>query len=280
VAGLRKVVRLGLSRTPIGDISPLVSMCSLEIVLLRGLGISDIRALAYCRCLRKLFLSDTQVTSLEPIANCRLERLDIRGTQVSSLTPLSEMYSLKALFASNTNISDVTALSKLEGLEILHLSGNQKVEDIAPLKHLSRLKILGLSGTAVIDLSTLQYLTNLHRLHLNVVWSTEFAVLRDLRLMKRLDLSCTAIQDLSVLSNMSILQRLDLNGAFSVYSLDPLVTSSSLKDLYISDDRLELSLLRKGLPNLCIHVEAEIERKKRLVLKHRWKKQRCRDSFI
>jgi hypothetical protein len=102
-----------------------------------------------------LYILDTQVTDLAPLANLSaLQTLSISDTQVTDLAPLANLSALQTLNISDTQVTDLASLANLSALQTLYISDTQ-VTDLAPLANLSVLKTLDISNTQVTDLSEL-----------------------------------------------------------------------------------------------------------------------------
>jgi Leucine-rich repeat (LRR) protein len=60
-----------------------------------------------------LWLRETKVSSLAPLAKLQLTSLDIQGTPVRDLSPLKEMDSLQRLNLAKSEVTDLTPLKEL-----------------------------------------------------------------------------------------------------------------------------------------------------------------------
>ena len=88
-----------------------------------------------------LYLSDTDISDLSPLANLtKLERLYLGYTKASDLSPLANLTSLECLSFWRTNVSDISPLAHLTSLKRIDLLNCPLVkssENIQALKKLS-----------------------------------------------------------------------------------------------------------------------------------------------
>lgn len=132
--------------------------------------------------------------------------------EVTNLADLSYFVSLKSLTVQNSAAQDFSALSALQVLDKLDLSGTQLSGDaLAAVGALPSLTEVDLSSCGLGDISALSTLKNI----------------------RTLDLSDNSLSDISALGGMPELETLDLSGN-SVSSLSPLMTASKLAVLDIS----------------------------------------------
>jgi len=177
-----------------------------------GLQDEDIVALQHMTHLRRLNLSDNQISDLTPLANLEnLETLWLSVNSISDLTPLSSLTNLTSLYLSVNSISDLTPLAALTNLTELWLSVNS-ISDLSPLSGLMNLRSLELSGNQISDLTPLFRLRNLRRLVLSSNQISDLSALSAIRTLFSLDLSRNQIVDISPLSYMRLLDHLNLSG--------------------------------------------------------------------
>ncbi|MEM9062809.1 MAG: leucine-rich repeat domain-containing protein [Pseudomonadota bacterium] len=161
--------------------------------------------------LRKLFLSNTQVSDLSPLAGLSgLQELFLNNTQVSDLSRLAGLSGLQVLSLSNTQVRDLSQLAALSGLQSLHLT-NTHVDDSSPLAGLTGLKSLNLDSTQISDLSPLAGLSELQGLYLSNTQVSDLSPLAGLSGLQRLHLSNTQVRDLSPIAGLRGLQVIGLD---------------------------------------------------------------------
>jgi hypothetical protein len=135
----QNVIRFALSpqgkfeRQPVKTIWPLKAFTKLENLSLASSDVEDLEPIAGLP-LTKLFIAQTQVTSLTPLKNTTtLTTLDIGATRITDLAPLHGL-PLRSLFCSRSTVFDVTPLQGLP-LHWLDLRGTL-VADFRPLRTL------------------------------------------------------------------------------------------------------------------------------------------------
>ncbi len=132
----------------------------------------------YLPALRRLFLSNTQITDLTPLAKMTgLNVLYLNSTQIADLAPIAGLTGLTTLSLRNTQITDLTPLVRLTRLTWLALT-NTQIAHIGPFSRLTALKWLDLTNTRTVDLTPLSGLTGMTWLDLT---NTLVADLRPLR---------------------------------------------------------------------------------------------------
>ena len=79
---------------------------------------------------RFVFLEDTQVSDLSPLAELKsLRFIDLRNTQVSNLSPLVELKSLELLWLRNTPVSEEQVQELRQALPNCTISHSVRVEE-------------------------------------------------------------------------------------------------------------------------------------------------------
>ena len=133
LAGLTKLVDLGLGSNSISDISPLAGLNNLKVLGLEKNSISNLSPLAGLTNLTELYLSDNSISNLSPLAGLtKLTRLELWGNNISNISPLAGLTKLRGLFLWGNSISDISPLAGLNNLTRLDLEDNS-ITDISPL---------------------------------------------------------------------------------------------------------------------------------------------------
>ena len=201
----RRLDRRGLGLT---DVRALAGLGGLEALDLSDNRIEDVWPLAGLAGLRRLDLSHNRVADVSALAELAgLEVLDLGGNAVEDAWPLGGLSGLRRLNVSDNRIADISALAELAGLEVLDLGGNA-VEDIWPLAGLAGLRRLDLSGNRIVDVSALAGLVNLEVLVLDGNRVADVLPLVLLPRLARLDLAGNRVPD--PVSPAGTLARLDL----------------------------------------------------------------------
>ena len=199
--------------------------------------VSNLEPLAQLTGLESLNLSQTQVSNLEPLAQLTaLLVLDLSQTQVSDLEPLVQLTALQFLSSSHTQVSDLEPLVQLTALQFLYL-GQTQVSNLEPLAQLTGLESLYLGRTQVSNLEPLAQLTGLESLSLWRTQISDIGPLTSLTALKSLDLWYTRVSDLEPLAQLTALKTLDL-GQTQVLDLIPLANLRELETLSLVHTRV------------------------------------------
>ena len=209
------------------------------------------------------------VSDLSPLAGMtKMKRLDLCiDYDVKDLSPLAGMTQIEnlQLFSSNSgnsrsNITDLSPLAGMTKLTSLWLDIGD-VKDFSPLAGLTSLIDLNMYGEYILeDLTFLQNLTQLQKLHMSGSYSESAPVIKDLSdlsgLTKLTDLQLNvSIASLDGLENLTALRTLQLYGSGTYTDVDALANLTELAELklpyryYNYDDPMP-SVNMNGLKNL------------------------------
>lgn len=161
INNLTKLNWLGFAKNQVGSsFSQLTDLSQLESLYFYENNILDISVLSNFTELVELDMAFAGGSDLSPIYNLnQLEYLNIAGEQladVSDLEKLGELTKLRDLRIYNTDsISDISFVSELNNLEILHLVDNQ-IKDVSPIAGLNNLEYLKLAGNPISDYTPLE----------------------------------------------------------------------------------------------------------------------------
>jgi hypothetical protein len=96
------------------------------------------RSIAHCTAIRDLNLSNTKITSLEPIKNMAgMQNLDLSNTMITSLELIKNMVGMETLSLSGTKITSLELIKNMAGMQILELRGTE-IADLGPIADLIR----------------------------------------------------------------------------------------------------------------------------------------------
>jgi len=134
-----------------------------------------------------------EISDLSPITVIRaLKKLEITGTSVSSLQPLAQMRDIEEFRCNQSPVSNLSALSVLPKLKILNIE-NTPITDLEPITGLSQLELLNCSGTQIKSLDAVESLFNLREIRLNNTAIKSLKALIELPLLQRLECFNTGI---------------------------------------------------------------------------------------
>ena len=227
LAGLTKLVDLGLGSNSISDISPLAGLNSLEVLGLEKNSIANISPLAGLNNLTKLYLSANSISNLSPLANLtNLTDLELWGNSISNISPLAGLNNLEWLWLEANNISDISPLQGLTSLTELDLDSNS-ISDISPLAGLNNLTKLWLDANSISDISPLTGLNKMIVLFLNFNSISNISSIAGLTNLRVLSLWDNSIANISPLAGLNNLTYLDLEDN-STADISPLVANTGL----------------------------------------------------
>lgn len=180
------------------DSSVISSFTNLSFLELgRAENIKDFSFVSKFTKLKRLFLSESYVSSLEPLKNLtNLTELDISG-DFSDLTPLHALTNLTRLGARG-DFSDLTPLKDLTKLRTLTLSSDN-LSDLSPIKNLSVLNFIYLTACSLKNIAPLSNLKTLSWVSIGCCNSIEnYAPLKDLSNLTHLSVNSSAQNDANI----------------------------------------------------------------------------------
>lgn len=193
---LAGITSISISETPIADLTGIECMSSLSWVSMYTVGLTDLTPFA---------------------ALPRLTSLDLPCNSISDLSPIASLVNLTSFSVGKSSacevpgqVSDIGPLANLVALATLDLSGHD-IESLTPLARLEQLRFVVLAENR--NLASLAGLEALDHLEYFVVTDTQ-------------------VSDLSIFEDHPTLETLWLSGS-AVSDLSPLLTASSLAELYI-----------------------------------------------
>ena len=184
---------------------------SLEYLDLSFCGITDMRSLGLGPNLNYLKLAGNAIEFLDPFPNLkRLQTLDLSGNNIMEISSLRQLLSLGELNLGYNNIFDISVLVHLPQLEVLDLSGNEKIKDLAPLEQLIYLRRLSLIGFNLREVPFIAGMELLESLDLSDNSIYDWSAFRSLTKLKFLYLSENRITEVSDFPILPELSTLDL----------------------------------------------------------------------
>ena len=166
--------------------------------------ITDLTGLEFATDLRRINLTDNNVSDLSPVAHLpRLQHFNLGGEiSVSDVTPLAGLTDLRTLQVDNGNVQDISALAGLVDLRYLSL-GRNAISDISALAGMTKLRVLHLTGNPVSDLSSLSDLQHLSMLWIDEALVSDISPLANLKL-DYLNLAWNVVSDVSPLKDSDL----------------------------------------------------------------------------
>lgn len=155
IGQLNNVWDLGLTYTPIDNISPLSGLTQLTHLNLSGTAVTDMTQLNPFQDLVSLRLSDLGLTSIADLPTFTdLRSLNLTDNSIENIGPLSRFQGLQYLSLGWNQLEDISPLSALEEMVVLFLVGND-IPDISALAGMNDLVAAFLDGNMISDLEPL-----------------------------------------------------------------------------------------------------------------------------
>jgi internalin A len=299
LAGLTNLGRLFLSANSISDVSALSSLTNLISLGLSLNSISDISSLSGLTNLWSLHLGANFITDVSPITSLiNLGDLDLQVNQISDISPLvantgfaagdtidlrgnplnanaydtyipellrrrvTLLFDAGVVTFSDANLEAFIreALNKPEGdiysSELAGLTSlnifQRNIIDLTGLEYCTNLEMLWLDFNQISDLSPLSGLTNLWFLTPSINQISDVSPLAEMTNLRYLALSMNQISDISPLAGLTNLLWLDLS-VNQVSDIAPLVANTGLADgdtLVLDDNPLSAASFYTYIPEL------------------------------
>ncbi len=195
---------------------------------------------------RSVVCHDSAVTNIGPVADLvNLQHLDLgaggENVCVSDLTPLEDLTSLERLSLAGLPLQDIRVIGSLDNLSSLDIS-NTKVRSVTPLKSLPHLTSLNAAGTRITGLDKIGNFRELLRLDISGTKVSSLRSIGGISHLKTLILAGTLVDSLAGLTKLENLTELHI--PWMALDLGPLVEISSLRKLYVSENRVSADSLR------------------------------------
>lgn len=253
VAGMPALTNLDFSQTEVTDLTPLEGLKELQILTMKATGATDLGPLASAdlsqlnimKCtgitnieplqgmkLDDLFMSETSVTNLQPLADSQLRRVRMSGIPAVDFGVLRGK-KLRSGWFNESALSDLSVFNDMAIVE-LHLA-KVPAKDFSILQELP-LERLTLSGTSIEDLSPLGTKSALRYLDVSYTRIQRLAPIEAVKVDTLLLHGCNGIQDWTVLRRLGRLKRLSVSDG----ELDPRIRAGcrSLESVAVLSDRV------------------------------------------
>ena len=159
--------------------------------------IENLEGLQYAKSLTKIDIAYTSA---------------VEGKRLSDLSPLSGLTQLQEVILKQDGIDDISALSELNNLTKLDVSGNREIADISVIENMTKLESLNVAYNKIQNVKNLGKLENLTYLDISYNNISELPELSKLKKVYFLDAADNQLTDVSGLSGMTELQTLNLSG--------------------------------------------------------------------
>ena len=221
MAGLINLTVLEVDSNRIVNIGPLTNLIRLENLRLNRNAIMDITALAGLKNLKKLYLAENPIHDFSPLAELEGVELDLE----IDLSRLDELNVVVEVPDPNLERAIRETLSLPDGV---------------PLTQGLMLQLTGLETgeRGIIDLTGIEYATNLHYLNLGGNQIRDIRPLAVLISLTGLSLYNNPVEDIAPLASLTNLTYLNLahNG---IATLEPLADLIHLQTLDLFDNRIK-----------------------------------------
>lgn len=195
------------------DLSFLSSLSNLTELTIRGASVSNdvLAAIAALPKLKKLSLTDCNITSLAPLAPAKnLTHLDLSNNAVLDITALGSMTLLTELNVSHNAIADISTVSALTALTTLNVSNNS-ITSLSAVSNLTGLVCLDASVNSIAELGQIGNLKMLSTLYLSNNQLSNIAAIGSCAALTDLKIATNQITDISGLSALTNLMYLDFS---------------------------------------------------------------------
>jgi len=139
--GVRLTIR-NKSIRRISQIQGLEKFENLEYLDLQGNNITEVGELGYFQKLRKLFLSNNQIQTLQFFSQLpNIVVLDLNNNKISNVEGLSQIKNLHYLYLDNNQITELKITELIPNLSFLSLKGN-KIKNISGIENIPNMQTL------------------------------------------------------------------------------------------------------------------------------------------
>ena len=281
LAILTNLTGLSLWNNQVTDVSPLSSLTALIYLNLADNRVKDLSPLANLKSLEVLDLFDNEVENVVPLEGLEnLKELILTDNRVGDLSPLTGLTELRTVLLKGNAITDFTPLSVLKLTELKYdavvdptqqtqpseawmpdpalraaVRGELGLLPDIPLKkeNMRRLDYLYAHDKGILDITGLEFATNLKELHLSQNPITDLRPLSNLTQLVALHFWHVPVRptdlDLRPLANLINLEMLSLTGN-GISDVRPLMGLKKLRRLHLSDNQIEDVSPLVGLTNL------------------------------
>ena len=280
LSGLTSLEGLALYSNQISNLGPISNLTNLRGINLLDNTISDINDLAGLTNLERLALARNEISDINAVSGLTsLYQLDLRYNHISDISPLLSLTELIELRLENNPLDclayDIYIPQIIENNPGIVIDYDPRPEycddpvyftdanleaavreelgmpELYPIYPNAMLLLTNLdaSNSGILDLTGLEYATNLYRLVLNDNLVSDLEPISDLTQLSELELNHNQISDVFYLSQLTNLTKLELNNN-SISNLEHLSALTNLVDLQLDFNLITDISDLSGLTNL------------------------------
>ena len=248
LGSLTSLTYLNLANNRVGDLSPLTNLRNLEVLDLFANEVENIVPLAGLKNLKELILTDNRVGDLSPLTELtELRTVLLKGNPIKDLTPLSGLNLTELKYDAVSDPAGETQPSEAwmpdPALRAAVRGELGLLPDILLTKEkMLRLVYLYAHDEGILDITGLEFATNLRELHLSQNPITDLRPLSNLTQLVGLHFWHVPVHpinlDLRPLANLINLEMLSLEGNW-ISDIRPLMGLKKLRRLHLSNNQIE-----------------------------------------
>ena len=214
---LKNLNYINFSNTNISNIDPLSDLESLKILVMDNTRVGNLRPLEGNENLEVIYCDKSRVNSNDAISFTRKRK---RTLVIFESEELADWWSKmpadwKRVFRKYRDLDldpSKEQLHELVKIQIIDVSGLDRIRNLDPLKKLIHLKHLDCSNTSIFNIGPLEYLVDLKYLDCSNTRVANLSALENLTMLEHLYLSNTNVSDVRYLRNMNYLKELNIEG--------------------------------------------------------------------
>ena len=241
---------------------------TVEELDLSGMGLTNIKAVAQCKNLKRLNLSNNKISDLYSVMNLpQLQELNVSNNVIGDMRPLMGLNNLSIVLASGNRVGATAAFGAMKNVKVLDLSNNP-IGDFSGLEKMDNIQRLNIANTGLDDkgLESLSELYTLQKLdiqdnpklsgeavdalkvkigtctvlHSELYYLASFDEIKIKSDVSTLDLSTRGISDISSITKMPNLQSVNLsaNNIENIYMMQFCPSKLNIKKLDLSGNKI------------------------------------------
>ena len=248
LVSLTSLTYLNLADNRVRDLSPLVNLKSLEVLDLFDNEVENVVPLAGLESLKELILTDNRIRDLSPLVGLtELQTVLLKGNQIKDFTPLLELNLTELKYDAVSDPTGETQPSEAwmpDPALCSSVRGELGLLPDIPLtkENMLRLGHLDVHDRGILDITGLEFATNLKVLHLSQNPITDLRPLSNLTQLVGLHFWHVPVRptnlDLRPLANLINLEMLSLEGNW-ISDIRPLMGLKKLRRLHLSNNQIE-----------------------------------------